>query len=53
MRYDAGYEWVPAATAARIRERDQRAVVADGIATPSTRTDDAYQAFTVPDDLMW
>jgi uncharacterized protein YaiL (DUF2058 family) len=53
VRYDAGYEWVPAATAARIRERDQRAVVADGTATPSTRTDDAYQAFTVPDDLMW
>ena len=53
VRYDAGYEWVPAATAARIRERDQRAVVADGSATPATRADDAYQAFTVPDDLMW
>jgi uncharacterized protein YaiL (DUF2058 family) len=53
VRYDAGYEWVPAATAARIRERDQRAVVADGSATDSTRGDDAYQAFGVPDDLMW
>ncbi|MFI4867487.1 MAG: DUF2058 domain-containing protein [Steroidobacterales bacterium] len=53
VRYDAGYEWVPAATAARIRERDQRAVVADASATPNTHADDAYQAFTVPDDLMW
>jgi uncharacterized protein len=53
VRYDAGYEWVTAATAARIRERDQRAVVADGIATESAHSDDAYQAFAVPDDLMW
>ncbi|HXL97687.1 MAG TPA: DUF2058 domain-containing protein [Steroidobacteraceae bacterium] len=53
VRYDAGYEWVTAATAVRIRERDQRAVVADGCATDSTDTDEAYQAFAVPDDLMW
>ena len=53
VRYDAGYEWVTAATAVRIRERDQRAVVADGCAADSTHTDEAYQAFAVPDDLMW
>jgi uncharacterized protein YaiL (DUF2058 family) len=58
VRYDAGYEWVPAAIAARIRERDARAVVADGIAAQeaaasSSVAEDAYQAFAVPDDLMW
>ena len=52
-RYDAGYEWVPAATAARIRERDERAIVAQGSAADSAHGDDAYQAFGVPDDLMW
>lgn len=69
VRYDAGYQWVPAATAARIRERDARAVVADGPGAPrdvapasatppigaaaATADDDAYQAFVVPDDLIW
>jgi len=53
VRYGSGYEWVPAATAERIRERDQGAVVADGVAAPSAHTDDAYQDFPVPDDLMW
>jgi len=73
VRYDAGYQWVPAATAARIRERDARAVVADAAGAagaapagapapaaaaaatspPSVAGDDAYQAFTVPDDLIW
>lgn len=52
-RYDAGYEWVPAATAARIRERDERAIVLHGSAAEDTHSDDAYQAFGVPDDLMW
>lgn len=53
VRYGSGYEWVPAATAARIRERDEAAVVADGPAAKSEHTDDAYQGFAVPDDLMW
>jgi len=53
VRYGNGYEWVPADTAARIRERDQAAVVADGVPEGSTHTDDAYQDFAVPDDLMW
>jgi uncharacterized protein len=52
-RYDAGYEWVPAVTAARIRERDERAIVVHGGAAESSQGDDAYQAFGVPDDLMW
>src|ERR1700674_4134507 len=45
VRYDGGYEWVPAAAAARIRERDERAVVADGVAAESAHTEDVYQAF--------
>jgi uncharacterized protein YaiL (DUF2058 family) len=53
VRYDGGYEWVPAATAARIRERDQNAVLTDVVAADSAHTDDAYQSFAVPDDLMW
>jgi uncharacterized protein len=57
VRYDAGYEWVLAAAAERIRERDERAVVAEGgaesVAPQTAPTDDAYQAFSVPDDLMW
>jgi uncharacterized protein len=53
VHYDAGYEWVPATLVARIRERDPRAVVAEGVASESGRCDDAYQAFAVPDDLMW
>jgi uncharacterized protein YaiL (DUF2058 family) len=53
VRHDGGYEWVPAATAARIRERDERAVVVAGVTVQSAPTDDAYQGFAVPDDLMW
>lgn len=53
VRCDGGYEWVPAAAAARIRERDENAVIAYGAAAESAPTDDAYQAFAVPDDLMW
>ena len=53
---------VAAAAAARIRERDPRAVVSDGpgasgAAMPAAGTaasgDDAYQAYVVPDDLIW
>jgi uncharacterized protein YaiL (DUF2058 family) len=57
VRYGAGYEWVLAATATRIRERDERAVVAEAraesVAAQPAPTDDAYQGFAVPDDLMW
>jgi uncharacterized protein len=53
VRYEGGYEWVPAAAAARIRERDERAVIVGGVAAESVHTDDADQAFAVPDDLMW
>jgi len=52
-RCDGRYELVPAETAARIRERDERAVIAHAAAPPATDVDPAYAEFAVPDDLMW
>jgi uncharacterized protein YaiL (DUF2058 family) len=46
VRYNAGYELVPAETAARIRERDVHALVECGI-------HDAAATDGVPDDLIW
>ena len=47
VRRNGGYEFVPAETAARIRERDEHAVVACGAAEDSASSDG------VPDDLIW
>jgi hypothetical protein len=47
VRRNAGYEFVPAETAARIRERDERAVIGSGVAPDASTTDG------VPEDLMW
>lgn len=47
VRRNGGYELVPAAIAARIRERDERAVIESGVPHDATAPDD------VPDDLMW
>jgi uncharacterized protein YaiL (DUF2058 family) len=48
------YELVPAETAARIRERDQYAVIVFRVATASAPpADDGYGSFVVPEDLMW
>ena len=52
-RHDGRYELVPAAIAARIRERDERAVILSAVAPDSAQSDDAYKEFTVPDDLIW
>jgi uncharacterized protein YaiL (DUF2058 family) len=52
-RHDGRYELVPAAIAARIRERDERAVILSTAASDSAQSDDAYKEFTVPDDLIW
>ncbi|MGH8255752.1 MAG: DUF2058 domain-containing protein [Steroidobacteraceae bacterium] len=56
VRCEGRYELVPAETAARIRERDARLVIAiGGAARPATAPieDDGYRDFEVPDDLMW
>jgi uncharacterized protein len=47
VRRNGGYELVPAEIAARIGERDERAVIGCGIAH------DAGPPDGVPDDLMW
>ena len=47
VRRNAGYELVPAEIAARIRERDERAVIVWGVAHDAAPADD------VPDDLLW
>ena len=52
-RHDGRYELIPAAIAARIRERDERAIIASAAPPDSAETDDAYKEFAVPDDLIW
>ena len=54
VRCEGRYELVLPAIAEKIRERDARAVVAQGqpAATPEV-IDEAYKDFVVPDDLMW
>jgi uncharacterized protein len=47
VRRNGGYELVPAEVAARIRERDERAVIGCAVAPDAAAPDD------VPDDLMW
>ena len=47
VRRSGGYELVPAETAARIRERDEHAVIHCGVA------DDAAATDGVPEDLLW
>ena len=57
VRYKGHFELVPAEMAARIRERDQYAVVAPNSASekPVENADpnDPYKEFVVPDDLIW
>lgn len=47
VRRNGGYELVPAEIAARIRERDESAVIVCGVAPDAVTTDG------VPEDLMW
>ena len=58
VRYEGHYALVPDAAVARIRERDEHAVVAQESvpaagATASAEKDDPYKDFVVPDDLVW
>jgi uncharacterized protein YaiL (DUF2058 family) len=53
VRYEGHYEVVPADTAARIRERDEHAVIPRNVVQASVDDDDPYKAHVVPDDLMW
>ena len=66
VRYEGHYALVPEAAIARIRERDEHAVVthdaapATGAATAgdssgaaTSEAEDPYKDFVVPDDLVW
>jgi len=65
VRYEGHYAAVPQEAAARIRERDEFAVVTHdpepaagpkaepGSEAPAADQDDPYKDFVVPDDLVW
>jgi uncharacterized protein len=56
VRHQGRYELIPAAIAARIRERDAGVILYQALpqASPEpSRPDEAYQAYVVPDDLIW
>ena len=58
VRYEGHYAVIPQSAVARIRERDEHAVVAgEAAASPATSSspdkDDPYKDFVVPDDLVW
>lgn len=53
IRYGGRSEVVPAEIAARIREREERAVIRLNEPRASDEVDDAYKDFVVPDDLKW
>lgn len=53
VRYHGQTAVVPAEIAAKIRERDARAVVTHTEQQAATAADDPYKDFVVPDDLTW
>jgi uncharacterized protein YaiL (DUF2058 family) len=60
VRYEGHYAVVPESAVARIRERDEHAIVTHETAattappaTASADSDDPYKNFVVPDDLVW
>jgi uncharacterized protein YaiL (DUF2058 family) len=58
VRYEGHYAVIPESAVARIRERDEHAVVAgEAAASPeasaAAEKDDPYKDFVVPDDLVW
>jgi uncharacterized protein len=53
VRHEGRYDLVPALIAARIRERDEQVFIAYGVSKEEPPADDAYEGFSVPDDLIW
>jgi uncharacterized protein YaiL (DUF2058 family) len=53
VRNEGRYAFVPAATAADIRARVERAVIHHNVASAAPDSDDPYKDFVVPDDLVW
>lgn len=53
VRLDGHFEVVPAAIADKIRERQPDSVIARNPSASDPAEDDPYEAYPVPDDLMW
>jgi uncharacterized protein YaiL (DUF2058 family) len=53
VRYLSFHALVPAAIAAKIRERDEHAVVKLDLTAKQADENDPYKDYQVPDDLMW
>ena len=53
LRFEGGYALVSSETAARIRERDTDAVFILAADRTAPATDEGYEGFAVPDDLIW
>ena len=53
VRHEGRSALVPADIAARIRERDERAVITFQAQPEPVAEDDPYKDFVVPDDLRW
>jgi uncharacterized protein YaiL (DUF2058 family) len=53
VRHEGRYDLVSAAIAARIRERDENALVSSSVGKDGSDAEGAYAGFSVPDDLIW
>jgi hypothetical protein len=53
VRNEGRYAFVPAAVAADIRSRVERAVIHHNVPKADNAGDDPYKDYVVPDDLMW
>jgi hypothetical protein len=53
VRFEGKYDVVPAEIAERIKERDERAVIAFKAEESKPDENDPYKDFVVPDDLTW
>src|ERR1700730_5759806 len=53
VRHEGRYDLVPTAIAARIRERDEGALINSSVGKECPPSDEAYPGFSVPDDLIW
>jgi len=53
LRFDGRYELLSVEIAQRVRERDERIVLIKPPVAEASASDAAYEAFPVPDDLIW
>ena len=53
VRFDDGYEVIPAVVAEKIKLRDAACVVSNAVTQLEEGDDDPYADYKVPDDLMW